>query len=82
MRNKNVHDKRPYYDRRIEPLVDPEWNRANEADEKEQYYWTQMFNGGRCVKKYKPSVAELVRRRTKLAIEPWRGEETCTKNAK
>lgn len=23
--NKSVHDKRPYYDRRIEPLMDPKW---------------------------------------------------------
>ena len=73
--HKLVHDKRPYYDRRIEPIVDPEWKKAMESNEKEQYYWVRMFNGGQCVKKYKPSIEKLIRRRNGLAIEPWKGEE-------
>lgn len=73
--HKLVHDKRPYYDRRIEPIIDPEWDNAMESSEKEQYYWAHMFNGGRCVKKYKPSIASLFGRRTGLEIEPWEGEE-------
>lgn len=35
---KIVHDKHPYYDKRIEPIIDPEWDKAIEFNEKEQYY--------------------------------------------
>lgn len=72
---KIVHDKRPYYDKRIEPIIDPEWDKAIESNEKEQYYWMCMFNGGICIKKYKPSIVKLIRRRTGLVIEPWEGEQ-------
>ena len=64
--NKNVHDKRPYYDRRIEPLIDPEWEEAINKKEPELYYWVEMYGGGRCIKKYKPSVAKLLSKRSGL----------------
>ena len=72
---KIVHDKRPYYDKRIEPIIDPEWDKAIKFNEKEQYYWMRMFNGGICIKKYKLSIAKLIRKRTGLMIKPWGGEE-------
>ena len=72
---KIVHDKRPYYDKRIEPIIDPEWDKAIESNEKEQYYWVRMFNGGICIKKYKSSIAKLIRKRTRLVIKLWEGKE-------
>ena len=72
---KIVHDKRPYYDKRIEPIIDPEWDKAIEFNEKEQYYWVRMFNGGIYIKKYKPSIAKLIKKRTGLVIESWEGEQ-------
>lgn len=35
---KKVHDKRSFYDRRIEPVVDLEWDKAENADEPRLYY--------------------------------------------
>ena len=72
---KIVHDKRPYYDKHIEPIIDPEWDKAIESNEKEQYYWVRMFNGGICIKKYKSSIAKLIRKRTGLVIKLWEGKE-------
>ena len=63
---KRVHDKSPFCDRRIEPLVDPEWDAADSADETPRYYWQEMYGGGRCIKRYKPSVAKLFSERTGL----------------
>lgn len=68
---KIVHDKRPYYNK----ITDLEWDKAIESNEKEQYYWVRMFNGGICIKKYKPSIAKLIKRRTGLVIELWKGEQ-------
>ena len=56
-------------------ITDPEWDKATESNEKEQYYWMRMFNGGICIKKYKPSIAKLIKRRTGLVIELWEGEQ-------
>ena len=56
-------------------IADLEWDKAIESNEKEQYYWICMFNGGVCIKKYKPSIAKLIRKRTELAIESWEGEQ-------
>lgn len=72
---KIVRDKCSYYDKRIEPIIDPEWDKAMEFNEKEQYYWVHMFNGGICIKKYKSSIAKLIRKRIGLVIEPWEGEQ-------
>ena len=72
---KIVHDKRPYYDKRIESIIDLEWDKAIESNEKEQYYWVCMFNGGICIKKYKSSIAKLIRKRTRLVIKLWEGKE-------
>lgn len=62
------YDRKPYYDRQKEPYDDPEWVEAENADEKPQYYWQYMYGGGKCIKKYKPSVAELYAKRTGLKI--------------
>ena len=48
---------------------DIEWETANNANETPRYYKVEMYNGGTCYKKYKPSVAELVAKRTGLKIE-------------
>lgn len=55
-------------------ITDLEWDEAMESNEKEQYYWMRMFNGGICIKKYKPSIAKLIKRRTGLMIKLWEGE--------
>jgi len=34
-----------------------------------------MFNGGICIKKYKLFIAKLIKKRTGLVIEPWKGEQ-------
>ena len=65
---KKVHDKRPFYDRRIEPVVDLEWDKAENADEPRLYYWVEMFNGGWCAREYKPAVAKLYSERTGLKV--------------
>ena len=42
---------------------DLEWEKAAAAKEKPQYYFCGMINGGECVKCYKPSLAEVVKKR-------------------
>ena len=49
--------------------IDKEWTNAQNANEKEYVYKCQMYNGGTTYKLYKPSVANLVRKRTGLKIE-------------
>ena len=49
--------------------IDKEWTNAQNANEKEHVYKCQMYNGGTTYKLYKPSVANLVRKRTGLKIE-------------
>lgn len=49
--------------------IDTEWINAQNANEKEYVYKCQMHNGGTTYKLYKPSVANLVRKRTGLKIE-------------
>lgn len=55
-------------------IMDYEWDIAMKADERPIYYFVEMSNGGRCVKRYKPSVAGLVMRRTGLKMIPVKGE--------
>jgi len=64
VKRKTIHDKRPYYNRRRVPLQDQEWEEAERSNQKPQYYWCSMFNGGKCVRCYKPQVAEVVKKRT------------------
>ena len=40
--------------------LDPEWDEAMAANERQEYYWCKMLNGGTCVKCYKPSLAQIV----------------------
>lgn len=70
-----AHDKKPYYDRQLEPFFDPEWEEAERADESAKYYWVPNRYGGKVIKKYKPSVAALVSKRTGLQIIPLESEE-------
>lgn len=53
----------------IEKYIDIEWDNAQNANEKECVYRCQMYNGGTTYKLYKPSIANLVRKRTGLKIE-------------
>lgn len=53
----------------IEKYIDIEWDNAENTNEKECVYKCQMYNGGTTYKLYKPSVANLVRKRTGLKIE-------------
>lgn len=54
-------------------IIDNEWNEAEKADEKEEYYIMPMRHG-KCIKKYKPSVAALVSKRTGLKLEKFKKE--------
>lgn len=54
-------------------FVDTEWLTAQNADEKEAYYYVYNYSGGRTVKKYKPSLAKLVAQRTGKKIILVRG---------
>lgn len=56
--------------RQKKQVYDPEWKEAESADEEKRYYWLYMSGGGRCVKFYKPSVANLYAKRTGLRIIP------------
>jgi len=65
------YNRRLYCNEQKEPYDDdPEWTEAESADEKPQYYLMYMYNGGKCIKKYKPSLADLCARRTGLKIVP------------
>lgn len=71
-----AYDGRMYRDKRIESFDDPEWDKAEKADEESEYYWldTRVYRykdflipnnkGGKFVKRYKPSIAKLVAERT------------------
>lgn len=76
---KLVHDKRPFYNRRIIPLDDPEWAEAEQADERAQYYWCEDLSPGRrygkFVRRFKPSVASLVITRTGWKLTPIKGTD-------
>ena len=65
-----AYDNRIYYDPSREPFNDPEWEQAMNANEPKKYYWREMYNGGRCIALYKPSVAKLFSKRTGLKITP------------
>ena len=65
-----AYDCRAYYDPQTEKIYDPEWDEAEAADEMPQYYWCEMFSGGRCIRLYKPSVAKLYSKRTGMKIYP------------
>jgi len=67
------YDKRRYYNRNWEPFFDPEWEEAASADEKSRYYWMR-YAGGEYVRKYKPSVMELVKKRTGCEFVPVKGD--------
>ena len=69
-----AHDNRMYHDPQKEPFYDPEWEEAERADEKPQYY-RQNTKCGIIFRKYKPAVANLVMQRTGMILIPWKGEE-------
>ena len=48
---------------------DEEWEKANSANEEPKYYKVEMTNGGVCFHMYKPSVADLIRKRTGRTLE-------------
>ena len=56
----------PWICAKVYTHYDTEWEEAERVDEPTRYYWQEMSGGGRCVKMYKPSVAELVSKRTRL----------------
>lgn len=68
-----AYDNRIYHDRQKEPFYDPEWEEAERADEKPQYY-RQITKCGVIIRKYKPAVAELVMQRTDIILIPLKGE--------
>lgn len=49
---------------------DEEWDKAEKANEKPRYYTMLMNNGGSCVRRYKPSVAMLVYKRSGIRLIP------------
>jgi len=59
-------------DRSNGKFIDIEWTEAENADEKEEYYIIPMYHGGKCIKKYKPSIAALVSKRTGLKLEKFK----------
>ena len=64
-----AYDKRVYCNPSKEPFSDPEWEEAENSNEKEMYYWMEL-NGGKYIKKYKPSVARIVSKRTGAILTP------------
>ena len=50
-------------------IEDKEWETACNADEKKEYFRFQMYNGGTCIKQYKPSLAKLMAERSGLKYE-------------
>ena len=44
-------------------MLDVEWMSAENANEELYYYLCDMPNGGKCIKRYKPSVAKLCNKR-------------------
>lgn len=62
-----AYDRRCYYDPQKEKVYDPEWDDASAADEPEVYYWIirdRRKSDIKVVKRYKPSVCMIVRKRT------------------
>jgi hypothetical protein len=53
--------------------IDNEWDAAENTDEKPIYYYLIPKFGYKFIKQYKPSVAELVKKRTGYVILPVTG---------
>ena len=51
-------------------VKDEEWDKAEKANEKPRYYTMYMNNGGKCIHRYKPSVAKLVSWRSGIKLIP------------
>lgn len=47
-------------------IVDSEMDEASAANEKEEWFWCEMRNGGHTYHRYKPSVAKLLTERDGL----------------
>lgn len=56
-------------------FVDLEWEKASAANEQEEYYRVTTPNNGHFIKRYKPSVAALVRKRTTNKMELIKGSK-------
>lgn len=50
-------------------FIDTEWEQAKSANEKELYYKVYALNGSIIYKMYKPSVAELIKKRCGVKME-------------
>ena len=72
-RSMKAYDNRIYHDPQKEPFYDPEWEEAERADEKPQYY-IQNTKSGIIIREYKPAVAKLVTQRTDIILTPLKGE--------
>ena len=51
-------------------ICDIEWEKAENADEAPVYYWMEGNGYAKTVKLYKPSVADLVQKRTGATLTP------------
>lgn len=69
-----INDVKVHYTPSGIEIIDSEWDEAENADEKEEYYIMPMCHGGKCIKKYKPSIAALVSKRTGLKLEKFKKE--------
>ena len=61
---------------------DKEWEDANKANEELKYYLVHMPNGGRTYHLYKPSVADLISKRTGYKMEMIHSEPKRPKKVK
>ena len=64
-----AYDNKIYYDKSREPFYDPEWEEAENANERKLYYRI-ADQGGYKIKQYKPSLAKLVSKRTGFNLVP------------
>ena len=64
-----AYDKRIYRRPQLEPFCDPEWEEAENANEKMIYY-QQQTKTGMVIRRYKPSLAKLVMERTGWTLIP------------
>ena len=67
------YDKKYYINAGKEPFADPEWEEAENSGEMPCYY-IQKGAMGIIIRKYKPSIAELVMQRTGWVLEPLKGD--------
>jgi hypothetical protein len=72
-----AHDSKIYWNPRLEPFDDPEYEAAATTNEPDIYYWV-IGGKAKYVKKYKPAVAKLFEKRTGMqyiSIQRWSAEK-------